>query len=137
MVKKTNREIVTFLNIGRNWLQEHGKVDSKFRYALNKLCKRFTKLEERLNDQLGDNAIEHCSVDEKTKVLLRDANGQLQFTKEGIRARNLANKDLMETEVEIESHYVTEISETVSIDDKEVFEGFVIPGPAVSDQIES
>lgn len=124
----TMREIVTFLNTAGPWLKENQK-DSKLRYGIKKVLKQCQALYASYLEQLEDLDIEHCSVG-KDDVILKDERGQLVFTKDGLRKRNAARKQLFEAPVTVTPHLVQVVPEGLTEAEREAFQGFVLPIPA-------
>lgn len=124
-MKKTNLQIINFINFARFYLKEHTEP-TKFRYALERMEKRAAKVHELFIEKLADINIEHAATD-KDGALLTDQNDGFRFTKEGIRARNKARKELLEAAVELEPYIATEMPKAELIEaEKEVCAGFVI-----------
>ncbi len=90
---KTFQDVLTFFNAASPWLEKH-KDESKFAYAVKKVQKQCKARWESYAEQVEDIDIEHCAVDEKTGVILKDERGGLQFTKDGIKKRNVARRTL-------------------------------------------
>lgn len=87
------------------------KTASKINYAFWKLQKQID-LQSKISELQEDIDIEYCSVDEKGNVLL-DPNGRYVFTKENLKARIRAIKDLDQKEVFFEPYYIP--SEELSV----------------------
>ncbi len=125
MRPKTARDLVVFLNAAQPWLLAHPE-DRKFRYALRKVTKQAERLWGTYTESAEDLDIEHAAVG-KDGVLLRDERGALQFTKDGIRARNKARKLLFESEVAVVPFLAADVPAELTEPEREAFAGFVLP----------
>lgn len=147
MNTQTNLQLINFLNFARTY----GKIDkegkpilnpskTKWTYALERMDKRLKKLLESYQEALGDLQIEHAATEGPGGPILTDADGKFRYTKEGLRARNKAQKELLERPVEFEPYYATEVPENLSEGEKEVCAGFVLPenaaGPSDGDGVQ-
>jgi hypothetical protein len=122
---KTNRQLINFINFARLFMQQH-KEQTKFRYALERMDKRLGKQIESYTEAVADLQIEHAATDEK-QAILTDEQGNFRYTKDGIRARNKAQRELLEQPVEIEPYMATEVPDDLSDAEKQACAGFVIP----------
>src|SRR6476660_6167906 len=98
---KTYQQLVAFINYARTYLQQHKEQKSKYTYALERMDKRLAKPTEDYTEALGDLQIEHAATDEKG-TLLTDEKGQFRYSKDGLRARNKAQRALLEKTFEFE-----------------------------------
>lgn len=128
---KSYQEIFTFSNTANAWLAQNPTEDSRFAYALRKVLKRATSIATDYQEKVEDINIEHCATDDKGIILRepstdpRKTEGEFRFSKEGLLERNRKRNELFKRSVEIEPHFATEIP-TLSIDEQEVFLGFVL-----------
>jgi hypothetical protein len=122
---KTNLQLINFVNFARGFLQQH-KEQTKFRYALERMEKRLAKPIEGYQEAVADLQIEHAATDE-TQAILTDVQGNVRYTKDGIRARNKAQRDLLENPVEIEPYMATEVPDDLRDAEKQACAGFVLP----------
>lgn len=123
-MKSTYRNLVGFINAAAHYTQVHPE-ETKLKYALSKVQKRAMSAVERYNEQLEDLRVQHCAEDAEG-IVLRDDKGNYKFTKEGLNTLNKAQRALVEQEVEVEEHLVTDLPEGLTSDEKEVFAGFVL-----------
>lgn len=136
-MEKTNLQIINFLNFARGYLRKQ-EDKTKFRYAVERVEKRASKAFDDYSEAMADVQIEHAATESDGGPLLTDAQGGLRFTKEGIRARNKAQKELLSREVEIEPYHATEMSKEPLTDaEKEVCAGFVIQEETVKQPVET
>lgn len=131
-MKKTNLQIINFLNFARGYLRTN-EEKTKFRYALERMEKKASKLFDDYSEAMTKVQIDHAATD-ADKVILTDAAGNLRFTKEGLFARNKAQKELLAQEVEVEPYFATELpKEPLSEAEQEVCAGFVLPEQEAGD----
>ncbi|MGA4923211.1 hypothetical protein, partial [Bacillus subtilis] len=69
---------------------------------------------------MEDLSIDHCLVDEKTKAILREANGAYKFEKEELKKFNTAVRELSNSAVEVHVR-ITEGDWDLTDDEKEAF----------------
>lgn len=132
----THKQIQNYLRAADIWLQNNPEK-TKFREAVVKVGLRCTKLMEEYKEQFEDIQIDCCETDPKTKVILRDEHGAMQFTKEGERKRNQMKTELLNAAVELTPRYVDEIPETLSELEADIFTGFVIrPDPTQAEEFD-
>lgn len=81
------------------------KGESKIAYAIKRVRDQITRLSEQLQTRLLDVEIDLCVVDDKD-VIQRDAAGNLQFTRDGLKERNRRQREIMDQEIEIEPFVV-------------------------------
>ena len=124
-MKQTYRSVIDFVNNAGAYVQAHPE-ENKLKYALQKVQKKALKMLQAYNDSLEDLRVENCATDEKG-VVLRDPNGNYQFTKEGLTAFNKAQRAFITTgTVDIDAYIVTELPENFEEGFREVFTGFVL-----------
>lgn len=123
---KTNLQLVNFINFARLFMGQN-KEQTKFRYSLERMDKRLKPQISDYNDALTDLQIEHAATDGDKGPVLTDEKGNFRYTKDGLRARNKAQKDLLEkTVADFEPYFATELPENLSQIEKEVCAGFVV-----------
>ena len=122
-MQKTYREIIAFISVASSWL-EHNPKESKFRYAVKKVVKQCSTLKDRYFEQAEDLDIEHCV--EKDGVISKDANGGINFSKDGLRNRNKARRALFETSVEVMPFLSKDSPDDLTEAERDAFAGFVI-----------
>lgn len=122
---KTNLQLVNFINFARIFLQQH-KENTKFRYALERMDKRLTPQIESYAEAVADLQIEHAAIDEKG-ALLTDDKSNFRYTKDGLRARNKGQRDLLDKPLDdFEPYFATEVPDNLSQIEKETCAGFVL-----------
>lgn len=85
---------------------------------------------EKYNDELDSLQISNCAVDPVTHVILRDSNGNRQFTVQGELNLKKQGKELLFTEVEVSSKIFDNIEDLIvklSDEEKKAFSGLIIP----------
>jgi hypothetical protein len=125
-MKKTNKEVIQFINLANNLLARYKEKNEKFAYALRKVVTRATKWNEGVVESEVEINIKYAAEDERTKLILRNARGEFEYTREGLINRNKDVRELLKKEAEVEHHYVTELPTDLSEDEIEVLTGFVI-----------
>lgn len=128
-MKKTYNQLSTYISLSNKYVakKEAEKNENKLTYAIIKVGARLTKLMDRIQEDANDVNVDHCMTDERTGAILKDENKELKYTKEGLRARNLALKNIFgETEYEIEPYYCTAIPNDLTQFEKEIMSGIVI-----------
>lgn len=103
-VTVTLQQVVVFLDASNRYLGAH-KEESKLSYALKKVGKSLEKVLTKYQEDRVEAEIDCCSEDER-KNIIRDANGNLSFTKDGLRQRNVKFKALLAETVLVAPHYV-------------------------------
>jgi sugar-specific transcriptional regulator TrmB len=121
---KTYRDCFEFVRAANQWISKHDE-ESKFKYALTKVTKKLARIQEKWNECIEEANIEHCATD-KEGVILRDERGQYKYTKDELIKRNKRVSTLYDSNVEIQSHFATEVPEDLTELEKEVFTGFVL-----------
>lgn len=101
------------------------KPSTKLVANIKNIVKQANKHFEDYREKDADLAVDNCAVDEKTKAILMDGD-KYRFTQEGMKAYTKARRELSETKVEIHVR-ITEGEWDLSDEEREVFEGVVIP----------
>ena len=73
----------------------------KLTYYVGKLMEKMTRYIKKYNNLETDIYIEHCSVDKEGNVM-KGANDNLIFSKDGMKKRNAAIEKLSEQEIEVD-----------------------------------
>lgn len=94
---------------------------------LKKVIKQGNKHFEEYASKIDDLQLDHVAIDEKTKVILKDAKGMRQFTVEGEKALKADIKKLAEQEDLVIYPRITQGDWQLSDYEKEAFSGLVIP----------
>lgn len=111
-IKTTYRKLKEFDTIATGYYIRKGFYDEKTKQFteqkptklvanLKSIGKQCKKLFEEFSEKEMEINIDCCSVDEKTKVILKDEKGNFEFTKEGQKERTKKIKALWEEEVTI------------------------------------
>ena len=107
------------------WLALHPE-ESKLNYAIKRVVAQVAKINEAIQVKFENLDIDNCAID-ANQVILRNPDGTLAFTKEGLKVRNAARAALLDAEdIEIEPCYATEIPESLTEQEREFFIVFVI-----------
>ena len=133
--EQSYKELQRFDNLATAYLRREGYFDetgwtkkepTKLVSNIKNVLKQAGKLFEEHKEKVEDLSIDHCLVDEKTKAILREANGAYKFEKEELKKFNTAIRELANSKVEIHIR-ITEGDWDLTDDEKEVFSGIVIP----------
>lgn len=125
---RTILDLITFVNTANDFLGKH-PAESKFAYALRKVVKQCAKVHNEYQEELTELGVEHCAVD-KDGVILREADGSLRFTKEGLKKRNVAQKALVEKPRTVTPYLAKDVPVDITGAQREAFAGFVLPEDA-------
>lgn len=109
MTKKTIKQLVTARNVIQKYLTvENGKWDkngSKINYATFKFDKD-VPLRSIIEEKAEDIEIEYCSVNDKGNII-HDDKGKKLFTKENLRLKLKAFKEIDNIEIDFEPYYIS------------------------------
>lgn len=139
--EKSYRELQQLDNIATAFLKRNGYFDengwtkkepTKLVTNLKNILKQAGKHFDSYKEKVEDLSIDHCLVDEKTKAILREANGAYKFDKEALKKFNSAIKELASTNVELHVR-ITEGEWDLTDEEKEAFSGILIPETNGSD----
>jgi len=104
------------------------KTPTKLVANMKNIDKQWAKIYEEYTSLRDDLQLDHCATDEKTKVILMNDDGKTRkFTVEGEKALKKAIKELDATSVEIHVRITTEGIDYLTEDEREVFNGILIP----------
>lgn len=121
-MKKTLKEIIIFKSFAQD--KRFGAPENnKFAYALYKCIHKLPVDEKEILKKLQ---IQNCMCDEKTGAILRDANGQYMFTKDGELKLESDWKKELDVEYEIEPYLATFLPPDLNDIEKDVFNNFVL-----------
>jgi len=126
-VRKTYKDVFAFVNAANFWLLKN-KAESRLRYAVKKVAKACEKIQATCQEQIEEIDIEYCSVD-KDDIIVKDAKGNLSFTKDNLRKRNAKQRELLDKEVDAPSHIVKAPAELEDLI-RDAFTGFVLAAAA-------
>lgn len=102
--------------------KENTKLTANIRNIIKQFNKHFELYQELKDDILRDN----CSVDDKTKIILRDEKGGYKFTVEQEKNIIRQTKELDKQQVDVNVR-ITDGEWILSEDEIEIFNGIVIP----------
>lgn len=140
-MKKTYEDIIDFVQTAAKWKIENNETDdnkplTKFGYALMRVqkpaIKKYQEFQELLQEKFRDIDIDKAATEDVKgkEIILTDENGKFRFEpkklKEADKEKRVAQKELLETAIEIEPYYATEVPDDLSETYKEAFLGFVI-----------
>lgn len=127
-----------FVAISQQWLvKDQDNADTKLGYALNKMMSRLKKSQKRYHARVDEIQIDTCVVSDGEAMndqgkrtpkgcILKDANGQFEYTKEGALERNRKIQELFESQFEVEAYFATELPDKLTYAEREAFDGLVM-----------
>lgn len=124
-MKKSWRDLLTFSQVADAYTTSH-KGETRVGYAIKRVRDQISKHQETLQEKMADIEIDLCEADEKT-VILRDAQGNLQFTKDKFKEKNKQQRKLLDEEFEIDPFLIKDIPGDLTPDQLEIFSGLIIP----------
>lgn len=128
-MKTSWKRCVEFCNMAAAHLKRTENRDTKLKYAINRMSARIQKQQESVTERLTDIEIDYCLTEKRGEheVIVRDAQGNLQYTKENIKARNKANREYLNSnEIELDPYFATALPTDLNEFEIEAFSGFVI-----------
>lgn len=127
-MKTSWKRCIEFSNMAQAYLART-KGETKLKYAINRTLARVQKQQETVSERLADIEIDYCLTEKRgdNEVIVRDAQGNLQYTKDKIKERNKATRDyLSKDEIEVEPYLATTLPTDLNEFEIEAFSGFVI-----------
>jgi hypothetical protein len=127
-VKKTYREVITFINVAADWIKRNENKHEKFRYALTRVLKKAEAAYGDYQERLKDINVDHASVDDDGNCVPSKVQGETYaMTPDKTKARNAAvHKLLASTPVDVEPYYATEVPPDLKPEVVDAFDGFVL-----------
>jgi hypothetical protein len=130
MIKRSYEDLNRFVFAAQRWLEKDKANEfTKLAYAIAKVTARCQKHLQRYQAKVQDFRIDVCLTSDKEGEkgkILKDAQGDLEFTPAKLKECNRKQQELFESEVEIEPHFATEVPKNLTEIEREVFEGLVI-----------
>jgi hypothetical protein len=120
----TWRALQNFAATADQYLNQQ-KNETKLAYAIKRVRDQITRHAEKLQQLMLDVEIDLCVVDAEG-VIKRDAQGNLQFTREGLKECNQRQRELLEHEFEVEP-FVIAAPGDLTADQVAAFGGLIIP----------
>ena len=103
-VKRSYSQMIVFSNVANNYLANQPKdVETKLTKSIVAILKQCVPFNDDYNEELEILKLDNCLVDPTNKKILKDSNGNYEFTVEGRKKFNTAFKELSKKEVEIHS----------------------------------
>lgn len=119
------RKCLEFSSAAQSYLTRTKDAETKLAYAIRRVTTRMQKLGEQVNEALTDIDIDFCEV--SNDVITRDAQGNLQYKKETLKARNKEKRDYINKEdLDLEPYFATSIPDSLNEFEIEAFSGIVI-----------
>lgn len=103
--------------------------DTKLKYAINRTLSRIQKQQAFVTETLADIEVDYCLTEKhgEHEVIVRDAQGNLQYTKENIKARNKKTREFLNSEsIELDPYFASPLPTDLTVFEIEAFSGFVI-----------
>jgi hypothetical protein len=134
-MRTSYRRLQAFAALADAYLADQ-KSDTRTSYAIKRVRDQITRLSERLQTAMLDVEIDLCVVGDGG-VILRDAGGALQFTREGLKERNRKQLALLDEEHEIDPFYLRETPADLTPAQVAAFRGFILHDeePAEGDEL--
>lgn len=127
--KFTWNRCIEFAQVAELYLNNHRNAETKLTYAIKRVAGQIAKHQPVINERMADIEIDYAYTEKKgdEDVIVYDAAGKLQYTKEGQKQRNAAKmKYVSEANVSIDPHFATQLPSGLSVFEIEAFAGFVI-----------
>lgn len=109
MTKKTIKQLVNAREVIQKYINfENGKWDkstSKINYAVFKFDNGVA-LHNIIKEKVEDIDIEYCSIDDKGNIMYNEKGNKL-FTKENLRLKLKALKDIDNIEIDFEPYFIS------------------------------
>jgi hypothetical protein len=129
MSKFSWNQCTQFAAAAQNVITRAKNKETKLTYAISRIMSRIQKQQADVNEALADIEVDHCVTEKRgeDEVIVRDTQGNLQYTREGIKQRNAATKEyLNKANHEIEPYFATHLPADLSVFEIEALTGFVI-----------
>jgi hypothetical protein len=118
------KDLLAFAQQSETYSAGH-KDETKVNYAIKRVKDQIVKHQEKLQEMMGDIEIDLCAVDDKD-IIQRDAQGNLQFTREALKERNKRQRGLLEQEFEIEPFYVEKMPDDLTPEQFDAFSHMIL-----------
>ncbi len=128
-IKTTYEKLFGYAVVASAYLAEkESRKDTKLGYAIiTRMDPRVSSAQKRYQLASEEISIDHCATDEKG-IVLKDGNGNFEFTKEGLKERNKKRQELFESvEIEVEVYIATQVPDDLTPAEYDALEGFVLP----------
>lgn len=126
-VTRTNRELVMLEQALGAYLDSQKDRFTKLTYAANKILSAIRTPLTAYRTAFTDLNVEYAYVNDKG-VIQKDARGDVDFTKDGLKARNAAHNALMNQPVECPTHLV-KMPADLGHEYREIFAGILFEPP--------
>lgn len=126
--KRTYKDLFVAVRLAEHWLSRNPTPQTRFGYALYRAMKGTKRLQEKYYQRVRDIEIDNCLTGDN-RAIIKDASGDFCYTPEGRKERDRLVRELDETLIEIEPHYVTDpkdVPDSLTFIELDYFEGFVI-----------
>lgn len=125
-------KLFRFFQVAQSYLATHTE-DTKLRYALNRVMPQITKAQAKITEKFEEIDVDHCATDDKG-IVLKDAQGGFQFTKDELKKRNTErNKACEADEFEFTPYFATTIPDDLGEIELDAFAEIVISDKKVNE----
>src|SRR5687767_8270722 len=128
-MKTSWNKCIAFSNMAQAYLKRTEGHESKLTYAINRVLSRIQQQQATVNEALSDIEIDYCLTEKRGEheVITRDARGNLEYTREGIKERNKATRAYLNADnIEIEPYIATSVPTDLNEFELAAYRGFVI-----------
>lgn len=127
-VKRSYDQLFEFNSFASRYAEKN--KDNKLTASINNVFKQLKEPFEDYADERDTLQINNCLVDEKTKAILKHADGSRHFSQEGEKKLKKEIKELGKKEIEIHARIadgINDLIESLTDFEKDAFSGIVIP----------
>src|SRR3972149_7787677 len=129
-IQRTYLELITFNQVAAAYIEKNKEAENKLCSSIKQFSKQLKNIFENYNDERDNLQLNNCSVEEKTKVILKDDKGNRQFTIEAEKKLKKELKELLLTKIECHARVPEGIDELIAElteMERAVFSGIIIP----------
>jgi hypothetical protein len=102
------RNVVRFINAADEFLSRYDpEGKTKLGYAIRRTKPQATKLYEGYLSQVEDLRVDNCLTEGDGGAIKKDPQGNLAFSREGLKKFNAQHRDLLDASVTIEPYFAT------------------------------
>lgn len=127
-MKTSWKRCIEFSNVAQQYLVRTKDKETKLSYAINRVLSRIRKQQDTVNEAISDIEIDYCLTEKRgdLDVITRDAQGNLQYTKENLKTRNKKTSEYLNADnIEVEPHFVSAPDDLTAVE-LEAFAAIVI-----------
>src|SRR3990172_8221284 len=113
-IQRTYLELINFNQVAAAYIEKNKEAENKLCSAIKQFSKQLKNIFENYNDERDNLQLNNCSVEEKTKVILKDDKGNRQFTIEAEKKLKKELKELLLTKIECHARVPEGIDELIA-----------------------